>query len=546
MGTALLGVSGRRIPAQPAICCPRQPSIRQLVPTARFGCHPDAHGLRQDGQADISLKSIFLSTEMRPASRRTTAIRAGARNSHFIADSMSTRIVTSQQPSPSSAAWKPPASLVSAGVLSVATFALGMIAAQIFSKSVPAWRRRSIKLDQSESLGTWEERQKQLRSAATASQPAPRAMPAPPPARRRPRPIPRISALEAQAIASGHHSPPPEAHWFKQGAQQQPQPPQQPAETLRRSLEAEELLAFAHELYCRGTSVSCVDAKAEAYKALAIATEVKDIKLQMQAYAVLSDVCEMQMDAKSQLAYAEELLKLAAKARDREMEMLGNLAKGNALGHLGQHGLAVSHQRLASKIAKEIGDQSTAGRTYGALGMCYYELGELEEASKYMQKSQEIFLKLGDKESLAVAYMHTGEASRALGDLQAAKQYQMKALELAQRLGKEDLEGHIMQTMMHSHSSNLKPKKEAVQLPEIPPEHSQAQMHRSKSKVGVQAVGVGEGVDESHVRSADKNLEDRSTQQGVPRHVVGRENRPHQGVLSHLDELDSNNHQFTI
>eukprot|EP00241_Pyramimonas_parkeae_P002502 CAMPEP_0114270074 /NCGR_PEP_ID=MMETSP0058-20121206/27020_1 /TAXON_ID=36894 /ORGANISM="Pyramimonas parkeae, CCMP726" /LENGTH=516 /DNA_ID=CAMNT_0001388739 /DNA_START=224 /DNA_END=1774 /DNA_ORIENTATION=- len=516
MGTALLGVSGRRIPAQPAICCPRQPSIRQLVPTARFGCHPDAHGLRQDGQADISLKSIFLSTEMRPASRRTTAIRAGARNSHFIADSMSTRIVTSQQPSPSSAAWKPPASLVSAGVLSVATFALGMIAAQIFSKSVPAWRRRSIKLDQSESL------------------------------RRRPRPIPRISALEAQAIASGHHSPPPEAHWFKQGAQQQPQPPQQPAETLRRSLEAEELLAFAHELYCRGTSVSCVDAKAEAYKALAIATEVKDIKLQMQAYAVLSDVCEMQMDAKSQLAYAEELLKLAAKARDREMEMLGNLAKGNALGHLGQHGLAVSHQRLASKIAKEIGDQSTAGRTYGALGMCYYELGELEEASKYMQKSQEIFLKLGDKESLAVAYMHTGEASRALGDLQAAKQYQMKALELAQRLGKEDLEGHIMQTMMHSHSSNLKPKKEAVQLPEIPPEHSQAQMHRSKSKVGVQAVGVGEGVDESHVRSADKNLEDRSTQQGVPRHVVGRENRPHQGVLSHLDELDSNNHQFTI
>lgn len=80
---------------------------------------------------------------------------------------------------------------------------------------------------------------------------------------------------------------------------------------------------------------------------------------------MLSDVCEMQMDAKSQLAYAEELLKLAAKARDREMEMLGNLAKGNALGHLGQHGLAVSHQRLASKIAKEIGDQSTAGRTYG-------------------------------------------------------------------------------------------------------------------------------------------------------------------------------------
>lgn len=57
--------------------------------------------------------------------------------------------------------------------------------------------------------------------------------------------------------------------------------------------------------------------------------------------------------------------------------------------------------------------------------MCYYELGELEEASKYMQKSQEIFLKLGDKESLAVAYMHTGEASRALGDLQAAKQYQV-------------------------------------------------------------------------------------------------------------------------
>mmetsp|Transcript_31553 Transcript_31553/g.68962 ORF Transcript_31553/g.68962 Transcript_31553/m.68962 type:complete len:478 (-) Transcript_31553:1425-2858(-) len=221
-----------------------------------------------------------------------------------------------------------------------------------------------------------------------------------------------------------------------------------------RTESATVLLQSAEDCCHEGGREAAALARSHATQALHIAADVADPRIEMQAYGVLSEICEVQGDYAASKEYASHALELATLLGDRQLQMMALLAKGNACSRLGDLQAAVVHQEKALDLARALNDAATEGRCYGALGYSYHALGRPEAATDYMGRSQKMFLSIGDLDALAVSYTHTAEAMMMNGETSTALQYLVKALEISQRLGNLDMQQTIITTIKrNSHGS---------------------------------------------------------------------------------------------
>ena len=91
----------------------------------------------------------------------------------------------------------------------------------------------------------------------------------------------------------------------------------------------------------------------------------------------------------------------------------GNL--GNAYGGLGQFKTAIDYHKRCLEIAKEVGDKAGEGKSYGNLGSDYLGLGQFKTAIDYHKRSLEIAKEVGDKAGEGASYGNLGNAYHCLG-----------------------------------------------------------------------------------------------------------------------------------
>jgi len=210
-----------------------------------------------------------------------------------------------------------------------------------------------------------------------------------------------------------------------------------------------QLLTRAQNSLDEGKGDAFEVAEFDAHHALEIATHAQDAHLEMQAYGVLSEICELRGDHYGSLDHAGRALKAAEASGQmsvpiQRLKMHANLTKGNACSRLGDMQAAVEFQRAAMDLSVDLKDERAIGRCYGALGYSYHALGHPHLATECMSKGQAIFLKYNDLPSLAVSYTHTAEALMLTGDSRAALQFQLKALDIAHRLGDVEMQRSIL------------------------------------------------------------------------------------------------------
>ena len=79
---------------------------------------------------------------------------------------------------------------------------------------------------------------------------------------------------------------------------------------------------------------------------------------------------------------------------------------------------------------KEIGDRDSEGKTYGNIGIAYYDLGDFKKAITYHERKLEIMKELGNRGGEGHAYGELGIAYERLGDFKKAIHFLERCLEI--------------------------------------------------------------------------------------------------------------------
>ena len=103
------------------------------------------------------------------------------------------------------------------------------------------------------------------------------------------------------------------------------------------------------------------------------------------------------------------------------------------------------------KIAKELGDRSGEGNSYGNLGNAHFSLGDFKTAKEYYERHLKIAKELGDRLAKGEAYGNLGNAHLGLGDLKTAKEYYERHLKIAKELGDRSGEGNAYGNLGNAH-----------------------------------------------------------------------------------------------
>ena len=111
----------------------------------------------------------------------------------------------------------------------------------------------------------------------------------------------------------------------------------------------------------------------------------------------------------------------------------GNL--GNAYLGLGQFKTAIDYHKRLLEITKEVGDKAGEGASYGNLGSDYHCLGQFKTAIDYHKQHLEIAKEVGDKAGEGASYGNLGNAYDGLGQFKTAIEYHKQHLEIVKEVG---------------------------------------------------------------------------------------------------------------
>jgi serine phosphatase RsbU (regulator of sigma subunit)/TPR repeat protein len=143
--------------------------------------------------------------------------------------------------------------------------------------------------------------------------------------------------------------------------------------------------------------------------------------------------------AKSDLAkeYYNRSYLIAKKMEDPERmaRALINLANMLSLGNDDDIRQALDYLEKAYEFKKETGDMKGQSMCLNNMGAIYYELGNMEFASRYYQKSSEIKKVIGDRKGMAFIYQNLSHIEKKNGNLNKASEYLDMALTLADSIG---------------------------------------------------------------------------------------------------------------
>jgi len=128
-------------------------------------------------------------------------------------------------------------------------------------------------------------------------------------------------------------------------------------------------------------------------------------------------------DLKLSLKYAEELISLAAEAKNDKYLFQGYFQKGNKKRLLGDYQEALDAYFTSANAAKKAKIISYEASAYGAIGDVYGLTGNYSSANSYYNKAIPMLRQTSDSIALASVILNAGEGLRKNGKYDSALQY---------------------------------------------------------------------------------------------------------------------------
>jgi tetratricopeptide (TPR) repeat protein len=218
-------------------------------------------------------------------------------------------------------------------------------------------------------------------------------------------------------------------------------------------------------------------AQAEAYKALSIAKDMKNIHFESRAYHNIGLIHWHTGDNEAAQEYFNQEYKLLSELnddiqkaetlhylsgiswrngeyevwevqvyqslelRDRNKDLPGKartlLARGVMYWSKGSYLEAIETFEEIQKLAREIGDRRGEARALGNLGMVSRYLGRYEKSIDYINSSMSIHKEIGDKRAYATNINNLGIALLSVGAFKKAKELFQELLTISDEIGSE-------------------------------------------------------------------------------------------------------------
>ena len=164
-------------------------------------------------------------------------------------------------------------------------------------------------------------------------------------------------------------------------------------------------------------------------KALAIAEKIGDKEREVAYYEILvGDFLSLGEKAKAK-EYQQKALVTAEKIGDKETKAKCYQNLGNSIRSIGEHIKAMECYEKALAIAEEICDERTKAECYGNLGIVFESLGKHVKAKEYHEKA------LAADNTEAHYYGNLGSSFQSISEYVKAIEYQEKALAIAEKIG---------------------------------------------------------------------------------------------------------------
>jgi predicted ATPase/class 3 adenylate cyclase len=146
-------------------------------------------------------------------------------------------------------------------------------------------------------------------------------------------------------------------------------------------------------------------------------------------------------DYPTAIAAAQEAIRLAERANDRESEAAGLLQWGRALINQGTFASAQPHLEKALTLAQAAGSPHLEADSLRDLGMVVRGQGDSAQAREYYQQALNIRREIGDRRGEGQSLNSLGNAYRVQGDFATAIAYHEQALQIHREIGDRHGEG---------------------------------------------------------------------------------------------------------
>ncbi len=176
------------------------------------------------------------------------------------------------------------------------------------------------------------------------------------------------------------------------------------------------------------------DAVAHLDRALALARELGDRRLEGRVLARKAMALRLRQDTSAALAAAEEALAIFERAGSKHelADVLGTLATLHQ--RTGELGRARARYEAALALVDDA-DPNVAGPFHGNLGTFYNQLGELDEARKSFERSLGIFARAGIRRLEAVSLGNLASVDFETGRLDEARQKLERCVRVLHQVG---------------------------------------------------------------------------------------------------------------
>ena len=169
---------------------------------------------------------------------------------------------------------------------------------------------------------------------------------------------------------------------------------------------------------------------------LALARQVKDIRIEIMALSDLAQITSEQGDYDTAKQYLDKVLLLARTCNDRAHIALALATMGTIAWRWGDIEQADECLRESLATYKELGDQHRIPRILNGLGILAILREQYDQAEAYWEEALAMVQEMQDLQAMADTLTNLGYINHHnLGNLEKAKKYYQKSLSIAQEIG---------------------------------------------------------------------------------------------------------------
>ena len=198
-----------------------------------------------------------------------------------------------------------------------------------------------------------------------------------------------------------------------------------------KKLKAEKLSAEAEDLFNKNTPEARAEAALKYAEALMLWRELGDEKRQVEALNKLVDIHALSGDYAKSLEYSQQLLPIAQKLGEKNLEggVLFNI--GRYYDALGETRKGLGFVEKSAELLRQIGERQREGIALNSIGVMNYNLGEIQKALDIYNRVLAIRRELGDRRGEAYTLINLGYAYTDGGGKRKSIEFYDQALKIA-------------------------------------------------------------------------------------------------------------------